>query len=104
MTMSSAASALTDADPGQAPGKTSLVGVHSPGMDALRRRRLDERQQLVEWRRQYLSGVGVDAELAATVAGDLRWDLHALLQLLERGCPPHLAARISAPADEEHRP
>ena len=71
-------------------------------MDTLRRRRLDERQQLVEWRRQYLACVGVEAELAATVAGDLRWDLHALLQLLERGCPAQLAARICAPADEEH--
>jgi hypothetical protein len=71
-------------------------------MDTLRRGRLDERQQLVAWRRQYLACVGVDADLATMVAADLRWDLHALLQLLERGCPPHLAARICAPADEEH--
>ena len=83
-------------------GKTSVGTVHSPGMDTLRRRRRDERQQLVEWRREYLAYVGVDAELATTVAADLRWDLHALLQLLERGCPPHLAERICAPADEEH--
>jgi hypothetical protein len=71
-------------------------------MDTLRRRRLDQRQQLIAWRRQYLSTVGVDAALAATVAADLRWDLHALLQLLEHGCPPHLAARICAPVDEGH--
>lgn len=71
-------------------------------MDTLRRRGLDERQRLVDWRRQYLACVGVDADLAATVAGNLRWDLHALLALLDRGCPPHLAARICAPADEEH--
>ena len=83
-------------------GKTSVVTVHSPGMDTLRRPRLNERQQLVEWRRQYLARVGVDAELLAAVAADLRWDLHALLQLLERGCPPRLAARICAPAEEEH--
>ena len=83
-------------------GKTRTAAVHSPGMNTLRRRRLDERQQLVDWRRQYLAHVGVDAELAATVAADLRWDLHALLQLLERGCPPHLAARICAPVDEGH--
>ena len=83
-------------------GKTSVATVHSPGVDTLRRRRPGERQQLIEWRRQYLACVGVDAELAATVAVDLRWDLHALVQLLERGCPPHLAARICAPADEEH--
>ena len=70
-------------------------------MDTLRRRRLHERQQLVEWRRQYLAGVGVDDELAATVASDLRWDLNALLGLVERGCPPHLAARICAPTDAE---
>ena len=71
-------------------------------MTTLSRHRRDEQQQLIAWRRQYLSGVGVgvDAELAATVAGDLRWDLHALLQLLERGCPPHLAVRICAPVDE----
>lgn len=74
--------------------------MHSPDMNTLRRRRLDESQQLVAWRRQYLAGVGVDAVLAATVAADLRWDLHALLQLLERGCPPHLAARICAPVEE----
>ena len=71
-------------------------------MNSLRRRPLDQRQQLVAWRRQYLSGVGVDQDLAAMVAADLRWDLHALLQLLERGCPADLAARICAPADEGH--
>jgi hypothetical protein len=69
-------------------------------MNTLRRRRRDEQQELVEWRRQYLAGVGVEAELASAVAADLRWDLHALLQLLERGCPPHLAARILQPDDE----
>ena len=90
------------ADQLQPRGKTSAVAVHSPGLDTLTRRLLDERQQFVEWRRQYLACVGVDAELADAVAADLRWDLHALLQLLERGCPPHLAARICAPADEEH--
>lgn len=73
-------------------------------MDTLRRSRLDERRQLVAWRRQYLAGVGVDAELAAAVAGDLRWDLNALLQLLECGCPPQLAARICAPWDEGSSP
>lgn len=69
-------------------------------MDTLRCRQSDVREQLVQWRRQYLAGVGVDAELASMVAADLRWDLHALLQLLERGCPAHLAARISQPADD----
>ncbi len=70
-------------------------------MHSLRSRRLEQRQQLGTWRRQYLVGVGVDAQLAAIVAADLRWDLNALLQLLERGCPAHLAARILGPLDEE---
>ncbi len=70
-------------------------------MHSLRSRRPEQRQQLVIWRRQYLVGVGVDPELAATVAADLRWDLNALLALLERGCPAHLAARILDPVDEE---
>jgi hypothetical protein len=26
-------------------------------------------------------------------------DIHALLELVDRGCPPHLAARILAPLD-----
>jgi hypothetical protein len=70
-------------------------------MHSLRRRGPDQRQQLVDWRRRYLAGVGVDPALASTVSADLRWDLNALLQLLERGCPGHLAARILAPIDEE---
>ncbi len=70
-------------------------------MHSLRSRRPDRRQQLVDWRRQYLAGVGVAPELASTVASDLRWDLNALLRLLERGCPAHLAARILAPVEEE---
>jgi hypothetical protein len=28
-------------------------------------------------------------------------DLHALIELIERGCPPGLAARILAPLDTE---
>ncbi len=70
-------------------------------MHSLRSRRPEQRQQLVAWRRQYLAGVGVDPQLVAVVAPDLRWDLNALLQLLERGCPAHLAARILDPVDEE---
>jgi hypothetical protein len=34
------------------------------------------------------------------VAVDNRYDLHALLELVDRGCPPALAARILAPLDE----
>ena len=62
------------------------------------------REELVTWRREYLTRAGLDRVLATTVAADLRWDLHALLELLERGCPPPLAARILAPAEDEEVP
>lgn len=70
-------------------------------MKTLGARRPDGRQDLVRWRRAYLADVGVDPKLAGVVAADLRWDLHALLGLVDQGCPPHLAARILAPLDDD---
>jgi hypothetical protein len=43
---------------------------------------------------------GFDAELAERLAGQDRVDLHALLELVDRGCPPDLAVRILAPLDD----
>lgn len=42
-------------------------------------------------------------ELAGELAGDPALDLHELLQLIDRGCPPDLAARIKAPVSFEVR-
>lgn len=56
---------------------------------------------MVAWRRRRLLDAGFTYDLADDLAGDPRMDLHALLQLVERGCPPALAARILAPADED---
>ena len=56
---------------------------------------------VVAWRRRQLLGAGFSAVLADALAGQPRADLHALLQLVERGCPPVLAARILAPAESE---
>jgi hypothetical protein len=39
--------------------------------------------------------------LAQWVAADPRFDLHALLELVDRGCPPPLAVRILAPESRE---
>ena len=52
-----------------------------------------------EWRRRRLIAAGFDAELAAQLASDSAIDLHELLVLLDRGCPPALAARMLAPLD-----
>lgn len=51
------------------------------------------------WRRRRLIAAGFDAQLAAQLADDGAIDLHELLILLDRGCPPALAARILAPID-----
>ncbi len=56
------------------------------------------------WRRSRLLEAGFPAELAERVAGDPRFDLHALLLLVDRGCPPALAARIVAPLPREVAP
>ena len=59
------------------------------------------RNQVVRWRRRQLIGSGFPLPLAARLARDSRYDLHALIELAERGCDPNLAARILAPEDEE---
>ena len=51
------------------------------------------------WRRDRLIDAGFPRELSAWLARDTRYDLHALIELVERGCPPSLAARIVAPLD-----
>jgi hypothetical protein len=61
---------------------------------------IDERQ-IVGWRRSQLTGAGFSLPLAARIAGDPRYDLHALIELTERGCTPELAARILVPLDAE---
>jgi hypothetical protein len=59
---------------------------------------------LVAWREQRLLRAGVEADLAAKLAPDCALDLHAMIELIERGCPPMLAARILAPLDHERNP
>jgi hypothetical protein len=51
------------------------------------------------WRRCRLLEYGFPPALAERLA-DERTDLHALLQLVDRGCPPELAARILSPLEE----
>jgi hypothetical protein len=62
-----------------------------------------ERQvdEVVRWRREQLAETGFSLPLAARVANDARYDLHALIELVERGCPPELAARILTPLERE---
>jgi hypothetical protein len=53
----------------------------------------------VSWRSGRLRDAGFPAALAERLASDPGYDLHALMNLTDRGCPPDLAARIVAPLD-----
>jgi hypothetical protein len=54
-----------------------------------------------QWRRRRLVSQGFGRALARRLADDERYDLHALIELVERGCPPGTAVRIVAPLDAE---
>jgi hypothetical protein len=56
-------------------------------------------ESIVDWRRRLLRRAGFPPALAAALARDGRYDLHALIGLTERGCPPALAERILAPVE-----
>ena len=68
-------------------------------MKAREQRVRDANDDVVTWRAARLRLAGFDAATASGLAADFHADLHALLELVERGCPPHLAARILAPLD-----
>ena len=55
--------------------------------------------EVAAWRREQLLRSGVPWPLAVRVAHDGRYDLHRLIELVERGCRPELALRILAPLD-----
>lgn len=57
--------------------------------------------EVVEWRRDQLTGSGFAPARAAAIASDPRYDVHVLIDLVERGCPPDLAARILAPLEND---
>jgi hypothetical protein len=52
---------------------------------------------VLDWRWGVLRQAGFDPWLARRLAEDVRVDLHELLNLVDRGCPPELAARIAEP-------
>jgi hypothetical protein len=55
--------------------------------------------EVVAWRRTRLCAAGFPPRLAGRLADDCRYDLHALIELTERACPPELAARILEPLE-----
>lgn len=55
--------------------------------------------EVVRWRREQLVAAGFPLPAAARLAKDDGYDLHALIELRERGCSPELAVRIVAPIE-----
>jgi hypothetical protein len=72
-------------------------------MRPLKRQRApqDDPEPPVEWRARRLRSAGFTTALAARLASDPDYDLHALLELVDRGCPAELAARIVDPIEGE---
>ena len=59
----------------------------------------DEGERIVAWRARLLRDAGFPATLAARMAALRGVDIHELLSLVDRGCPPELAVRIAGPLD-----
>lgn len=68
------------------------MSAHPPGTRT-------QEDRIVVWRRRLLRRAGFPPSLSWALARDARYDLHALIELTERGCPPALAGRILAPLE-----
>jgi hypothetical protein len=55
--------------------------------------------ELRRWRREQLVLSGFPLLLATQIAADHHYDLHRLIELVERDCPPELAVRILSPLE-----
>jgi hypothetical protein len=56
--------------------------------------RIDEAAEVLAWRFDVLCRSGFDLDAAAVLAANVEVDLHEAIELVGRGCPPELAARI----------
>jgi hypothetical protein len=58
----------------------------------------------VVWRRRLLERAGFPRPLAWSLAGDERENIQSLIELVEQGCEPATAVRLTAPPSVERRP
>ena len=61
-------------------------------------------ETVITWRVDRLRDAGFPIGLADATARDWGYDVHALLELTDRGCPAELAVRILAPLNDGHQP
>ncbi len=91
------------------PGKTSWAAGSEQGMTIHQTRAPGACQSpgppvdVVTWRACRLREAGFPTEVGEALAAG-RVDLHALLQLVDAGCSPELAARILSPEDDRLAP
>jgi hypothetical protein len=53
-----------------------------------------EAQRVERWRAEELARAGYEPDAVRRLAVQLEVDLHVAVEMLERGCPPHLALDI----------
>jgi len=53
-----------------------------------------ESERVERWRTDELIRVGFEPDAAVVLAAEPEVDLHTAIELIARGCPPELAARI----------
>jgi hypothetical protein len=68
--------------------------------DVPRAQRKRTPEEIAAWRADRLRAAHFPEPLAEQVARNTCYELPALLELIDRGCPPELAARILAPLSE----
>jgi hypothetical protein len=66
-----------------------------------RKKAVPTENELSDWRARRLTAAGFAPSEAYELASNDGVDLHALLELIDRGCPPALAVRITAPLEED---
>jgi hypothetical protein len=64
---------------------------------ALTRDCRDDNAITIGWRFRQLLATGLDLEQALQLAEEPAVDVHRIVELVENGCPLHLAVRIVAP-------
>ncbi|MGE5291854.1 MAG: hypothetical protein ACM3ML_32600 [Micromonosporaceae bacterium] len=64
----------------------------------------EDHTDITGWRLKRLLAAGFSQPLAMRLATTPGADLHALLDLVDRGCPPDLAARILDPVADTDLP
>jgi hypothetical protein len=89
-------------------GKTRLSRGHQVGMSTKRVAGCETHgegvpSEVVRWRRRQLISAGFDDAMSVRLAASPDVDLHGLLNLVDRGCPPDLAVRILEPLTDSER-